>query len=47
MNFDTDKALRYDPNKVLHQKRLNVNLKGYEAEHDEVLVALANTNLFE
>lgn len=47
MNFDTDKALRYDPNKVLHQRRLNVNLRGYEAEHDEVLAALANTDLFE
>lgn len=47
MSFDTDKALRYDPNRVLHQRRLDVNLSGYEVEHDEVLVALANTNLFE
>ena len=47
MSFDTDKALRYDPNKVLHQRRLDVNLSGYEAKHDEVLAALANTDLFE
>ena len=47
MSFDIDKALRYDPNRILHQRRLDVNLNGYEAEHDEVLVALANTNLFE
>jgi hypothetical protein len=47
MNFDTDKALRYDPNKVLHQRRIDMNFKGYEAEHDEVLVALANTDIFE
>ena len=47
MIFDTNKALRYDPSKVLHQRRLDVNLRGYEAEHDEVLATLANTDLFE
>jgi hypothetical protein len=47
MSFDTDKALRYDPSKVLHQRRLDVNLRGYEAKHDEVLAAVANTDLFE
>ena len=47
MNFDSNKALRYDPNKVLHQRRINMNFKGYEAEHDEVLAALANIDLFE
>ena len=26
---------------------MNINLKGYEVEHDEVLVALANTDMFE
>lgn len=31
MNFKTDKSLRYDPKKVIHQRRLNMNLKGYEA----------------
>ena len=47
MNFDIEKSLRYDPIKVLHQRRLDVNLRGYEVEHDEVLDALANTDLFE
>ena len=47
MNFDVDKALRYDPKGVMHQRRLNMSFKGYEAEHDEVLAPLANTDLFE
>ena len=47
MNFQNDKSLRYDRKKVIHQRRLDMNLKGYEAEQDEVLVALANTNLLE
>ena len=47
MRFDTNKVLTYDPNKVLHQRRLDVNLRGYEAEHDEVLATLANTDLLE
>ena len=47
MNFQTDKSLRYDPKKVIHQRRLDMNLKGYEDEQDEVLVSLANTELLE
>lgn len=47
MSFEHDKSLRYDPNIILHQRRLDVNLKGYEAEEDEVLATLANTDLFE
>ena len=47
MGFDTDKALRYDPKGAMHQRRIDMNFKGYEAEQDEVLDALANTDLFE
>ena len=47
MNFETNKSLRYDLKKVIHQRKLDVNLAGYEAEHDEVLPSLANTNFLE
>ena len=47
MNFQTYKSLRYDPKKVIHQRKLDVNLSGYEAEQDEVLVALANSDFLE
>lgn len=47
MNFEIDKALRYDPKKVFHQRKLDMNFEGYDADQDEVLVALANTNLLE
>ena len=47
MSFDTDKALRYDPRGIMHQRRIDMNFKGYDVEHDEVLAALANTDLFE
>ena len=47
MSFDIDKALRYDPKGVMHQRRIDMNFKGYEVEQDEVLVSLANTDLFE
>ena len=47
MSFEHDKYLRYDPNRIIHQRRLDVNLKRYEAEQDEVLASLANTDLFE
>ena len=47
MSFDTDKALRYDPKGIMHQRRVEMNFKGYDVEHDEVLVALANTDLLE
>ena len=47
MNFETDKALRYDPKGVMHQRRMDMSLKGYDANQDEVLATLANTDLFE
>ena len=47
MRFDTDKSLRNDPKGIMHQRRVEMNLKGYDAEHDEVLAALANTDLLE
>lgn len=47
MNFETDKALKYDPKGVMHQRRTDMNFKGYDVDQDEVLVALANTDLFE
>ena len=47
MSFDPDKALRYDPKGIMHQRRVEMNFKGYDVEHDEVLATLANTDLFE
>ena len=47
MNFETDKALRYDPKGEMHQRRMDMNFKGYDVDQDEVLVALANTDLWE
>ena len=47
MSFDKDKSLRYDHKGVMHQRRIDMSFKGYEAKHDEVLAALANTDLFE
>ena len=47
MSFDTDKTLRYDPRGIMHQRRIEMNFRGYDAEHDEVLAALANTDLLE
>ena len=32
MNFQADRSLRYDPKKVFHQRRLDMSLKGYDAE---------------
>ena len=32
---------------MIHQRKLDVNLSGYEEEQDEVLDALANTDLLE
>ena len=32
INFETDKALRYDPKGVMHQRRIEMNFKGYDAE---------------
>ena len=39
MQFQTNKSLRYDPKKVIHQRKIDVNLRGYEAYQDEVLLA--------
>lgn len=47
MSSDIDKALRYDPKGIMHQRRIQMNFKGYDVKHDEVLDALANTNLLE
>ena len=47
MGFGTNKSLRYDPKGVMHQRRMEANFKGYDAEQDEVLAALANTDLRE
>jgi hypothetical protein len=47
MSFDTDKSLRYDPRGIMHQRRIDMNFRGYDFEHDEVLVSLANTDLLE
>lgn len=47
MSFDTDKAFRYDPKGTMHQIRIEMNFRGYDVEHDEVLVVLANTDLLE
>jgi hypothetical protein len=47
MSFDTDKSLRYDPKGGMHQRQIEMNFKGYNVEQDEVLAALANTDLLE
>ena len=47
MNFETNKALTYDRKGVMHQRRMDMNFKGYDVDQDEVLAALANTDLFE
>lgn len=47
MNFETNKDFMYDTKGVMHQRRMDMNFKGYDANQDEVLVALANTDLFE
>ena len=47
MGFENDKALRYDPKGVMNQRRMEANFRGYEAEQDEVLAALANTDFLE
>ena len=31
----------------MHQRRIEMNFRGYDVEHDEVLAALANTNILE
>ena len=46
-SFETDKALRYDPRGIMHQRRIEMNFRGYDVEHDEVLATLANTDLLE
>ena len=47
MCFQTDKSLIYDPKKIIHQRKLDVNMSGYEVEQDEVLVALASSDFLE
>ena len=47
MGFESDKALRYDPKGVMNQRRMEASFRGYEAEQDEVLAALANTDFLE
>ena len=47
MSFDIDKALRYDPRGIMHQRRIDMNFRGYDVEHDELLATLANTDVFE
>ena len=47
INFQIDISIRYDPKKVFHQIRLDINFKGYDAENDEMLATLANTDLLE
>ena len=47
MDFQTDKSLSYDPKKLIHQRKLDLNLSGYEVEQDEVLDSLANTDFLE
>ena len=47
MGFENDKSLRYDPKGVMNQRRMEANFRGYDAEQDEVLAALANTDFLE
>ena len=47
MGFETDKSLRYDPKGVMNQRRMEANCKGYDVEHDDLLVALDNTDFLE
>ena len=47
MGFESDKALRYDPKGIMNQRRMDASFRGYEAEQDEVLAALANTDVLE
>ena len=47
MGFENDKSLRYDPKRVMNQRRMEANVRGYDVEQDEVLVALANTDFLE
>ena len=47
MGFESDKALRYDPKGIMNQRRMDAGFRGYEAEQDEVLAALANSDILE
>ena len=47
MGFEIDKSLIYDPKGVMNHRRMEANFKGYDAEQDEVLDALANTDFLE
>ena len=47
MSFQIDKSLIYEPKKIIHQRKLDVNLSGYKAEEDEVLASLASSDFLE
>ena len=47
MGFESDKALRYDPKGIINQRRMDAGFRGYDAEQDEVLAALANSDILE
>ena len=42
--FQTNKSLIYDPKKIIHQRKFDVNMSGYEVEQDQVLAALDNSD---
>ena len=47
MCFQKDRSLKYYPKKIINQRKIEVNMSGYEAEQDEILVALANSDFLE
>ena len=47
MGFENNKTLRYDSKGVINQRRMEASFRGYEAEQDEVLATLANTDFLE
>ena len=47
MWFKIERSLRYDPKKIVNQRNIEVNMSGYEAEQDEILAALANSDFLE
>ena len=47
MSFQTNKSLIYDPKRIIHQRKLDVNLSGYEAEEGDPLDGVANSDFLE
>ena len=47
MCFQIDRSLREDPKKIINQRKLEVNMSGCEAEQDEILDSLANSDFLE